>query len=105
MMINEELLYKLVGERVKALRQNLKITQEQLADEVGVTRTSITNIEKGLQRPPLQLLYKLSHTLVVDIVDLLPDIKDVIAQDGSSLEKVQKNEAIIQKIMSEIEGE
>ena len=38
-----------LGPTLKAMRRMRKMTQQQLADSVGLTRTSITNIEAGKQ--------------------------------------------------------
>ncbi len=72
MQVNETLLYHLIGENVKRQRVKVDITQAQLADAVGVLRTSIANIEAGRQKLPLHLLYKLCIVLGVEVVDILP---------------------------------
>lgn len=46
---------------VQKLRLRAKITQEQLAYEVGVTRQTIIAIEKGSYIPSLLLALKISH--------------------------------------------
>ena len=72
MQVNETLLYHLIGENVKRQRVKVDMTQAQLADAVGVLRTSIANIEAGRQKLPLHLLYKLCIELGVEVVDILP---------------------------------
>jgi transcriptional regulator with XRE-family HTH domain len=42
--------YRLFGMKVEQLRSMLGITQQDLAKRIGVTRTSITNVESGNQR-------------------------------------------------------
>lgn len=81
-MIDEKRLYKVLGERLKYLRENQdfstdKLTQAKLADEVGLERTSITNIEKGNQKVPLHVLYKICAVLQIQINDLLPNVSDI----------------------------
>ena len=46
---------------VQSLRIRAKITQEQLAASVGVTRQTIIAIEKGSYIPSLLLAFKISH--------------------------------------------
>lgn len=66
----DERLYRLVGERVRARRGSL--TQSQLAERVGLGRTSITNLESGSQRMPLHYLARVADALGCDLRDLLP---------------------------------
>lgn len=65
-------IYREVGQLVRAHRLKKKFSQEGLAQKVGHTRTSITNIEAGRQRIPLDLLYRLATALQVDVRSLIP---------------------------------
>ena len=42
---------------IKKCRQDLNLTQQQLADKVGVRRETIVFLEKGKFNPSLQLAY------------------------------------------------
>ena len=48
------------------------MTQEAFAKAVGLSRTSITNIESGRQPVSLHTLYAMADILAVEIGDLLP---------------------------------
>jgi len=48
------------------------MTQDRLATLVGLSRTSITNIEKGRQRVSLHQLYRISDALGISPDMLLP---------------------------------
>lgn len=80
--IDVDRLYQRIGKAIHDLRQAKKprLTQAGLAELLGVTRTSITNIEKGGQRIPLHLLYMLCAKLSVQIWDVIPMVEDVVAQ-------------------------
>lgn len=65
-------LYSLVGQRVRKRRQDLATTQAELAQRIGVTRTSVTNLERGRQQMPLHQLLAIAHVLDVELADLLP---------------------------------
>lgn len=78
MNVDEGLLYRQIGERLRRVRGEIGVTQEQLAGAVGVLRTSITNIEAGKQKPPLHLLYKICATLGIEMTSVLPANSDVI---------------------------
>lgn len=66
-------MYEQVGKRVHAARARLGISQETLAKLVFLTRTSITNIERGRQRILLHTLMELASALRVPVTSLLPD--------------------------------
>jgi transcriptional regulator with XRE-family HTH domain len=68
--------YREVGRRVKNARKARSLTQEALASLVSLTRTSITNIEKGRQKILLHTLADLAKALQVDYAVLLPDNLD-----------------------------
>ena len=70
-------LYELLGQTIADKRDNKAFTQQQLADKVSLTRTSITNIERGRQHIQLHTLYLLAKALSVEVVDMLPSRKSV----------------------------
>jgi putative transcriptional regulator len=49
--------------RVRIVRMNLSITQEQLAKRVGATRQTIGLIEKGQYNPSLHLCMAIAREL------------------------------------------
>lgn len=67
--------YKEVGRRIleARLRRKPKLTQQGLADLVSLTRTSITNVEKGRQKFLLHTLADIARALQVEPASLLPE--------------------------------
>lgn len=59
-----------IDNRVRELRTNLGITQEQLADMVGIARQSIISIEKGRFQPTIETALRLSAALRVPVESL-----------------------------------
>ena len=57
---------------VQKIRKSKRITQEQLAEKVGVSTTWIGYIETGRYKPSLKLLYKIARVLGVKVKDLIP---------------------------------
>lgn len=55
---------------VRRLRRLADLTQQQLADQVGVTRQTILSIEKGNYTPSVALALKLAQALEVRVEDL-----------------------------------
>lgn len=76
-------MYRLLGSRLRTRRDALRMTQQQLADKVGVSRASIANIERGRQNVLLHHLYALAEALEMPgPTDLLPSVvKDDKATD------------------------
>ena len=62
------------NELTNCLRQlrfsNGQITQQQLADKVGVTRQTIIAIESGKYAPSLPLAFKLAQAFNIKIEDI-----------------------------------
>lgn len=56
--------------RVKELRTEQKMTQQQLADLVHVSSRTIISIEKGQYNPSLMLAYRMAQIFGVTIEDL-----------------------------------
>lgn len=59
------------GRAVRRLREERSLTQGELAKQIGLSRTSVTNLESGRQNPPLSLLPELSSALGVDVITLI----------------------------------
>ncbi len=51
------------GAQLRAARKQCEISQEALADQVGLHRTHVSLIERGLREPSLDTLAKLSRGL------------------------------------------
>jgi len=61
--------------KLKSIRQLKNLSQQQLADLVGVSRESIAAYENGRVRPSLPVLLKLAKVLGVKPEDLF-DLED-----------------------------
>ena len=57
--------FRLMGTRIKLLRRDKNITQEQLAEKTGVSTEHISRIETGSFRPSIALIEKLSEVFDV----------------------------------------
>lgn len=57
----------LVGKRVKELRNNLGISQEELADLAGLDRTYITSVECGRRNISIVNIQKLATALKITL--------------------------------------
>lgn len=67
-------LYAYVGHRVAERRNELRLTQADVARRIGLTRASLANIESGRQKVMLHHLYSLVEALELgSVTDLLPE--------------------------------
>ena len=72
-MDDQDAFYAEVGRRVRNARDKRGLTQEALATLVSLTRTSITNIEKGRQKLLAHTIMDLAIALKIPPATLLPD--------------------------------
>lgn len=75
-----EALYKEFGALLRKSRSDAHLTQSQVAERVGLTRTSITNIERGSQHCSLHQLYLLASAVGVEPVALLPNQQEALEE-------------------------
>ncbi len=86
-----------LGDNIFKLRKDCKLSQEQLAEKVDVTRQTISNWELGETSPNPEQLKLLSKALNVSIDELLNnDIKQVLVEKVNNTEKLAE---IIIKIL------
>jgi len=62
---------KQVGLNIKRLRLERGLSQEQFAFEVGLHRTYVSGLERGVRNPTILVIDKLSETLGVKPSELL----------------------------------
>lgn len=59
-------LKELIGVRIAVLRKAKKISQQKFADDAGLERSHLTNIEKGKKNISLSTLEKIFNALEID---------------------------------------
>jgi transcriptional regulator with XRE-family HTH domain len=80
--MNPESIYRHIGEVIRNRRRSSKprLTQETLAQRVGISRASLANIETGRQSVLVHQLYALAAVLKLDPSDFLPPANDAAAR-------------------------
>jgi transcriptional regulator with XRE-family HTH domain len=66
-----------LGDKIRNRRREAGLVQAQLAQMVGLSRGSVTNIEAGTQAPPPYRLALIADALRVGIADLMPTLGEV----------------------------
>lgn len=56
-----------IGEKLKVLRRGQKLTQQDVADRVGLSRATLSNYEIGRRTPHLKDLQKLADCFGVGL--------------------------------------
>lgn len=87
---------EILGERIKALRSGTHLTQEQVADKIGISRQKYARIENGTNNITLEILAQIAKVLGVQVADItrVLDETPVIAyrngDTSGSSEKLQR---------------
>ena len=66
-------LVRLIGRNVRRERQRQGLTQEALAVEAGMTRSYLSDLERGTRNPSVHALGLLARALRVGAADLLKE--------------------------------
>ncbi|MFN3249392.1 helix-turn-helix transcriptional regulator [Roseibium album] len=65
---------KMLGRNVQRIRQEKRLTQEQLAEISGFSQQYISGLEKGRRNPTIVTIYEIASALEVSHMDLVrPD--------------------------------
>lgn len=77
----QELNYKKIGERLRKLRKYMGLTQEQVADILGLGRDAILRIEKGDRKIDLQELIDFSKLYSISMDELTAEEHTINSND------------------------
>jgi len=59
-----------LSKRIQKLRKNTRLSQEDLAEKINISRTHMGHIEQGRRSPSLKVLTKIAKALRVKISEL-----------------------------------
>lgn len=80
-----EIDFKALGRRISMYRYQNNLTQEKLAEHVGLSTQSIGNIERGVKAPSITTFYRLMQALNVSASDLLNEDVARLEESGDVL--------------------
>lgn len=95
--------YENVGNKIRERRNFLKITQENLANDIGVSASFISDIENGRRKMSLETIIKISITLKTSLdYFVLDNVKDIKVKNQTKFDELknvletvdEKNESI-----------
>jgi DNA-binding XRE family transcriptional regulator len=65
-------IYKEIGSRIKMYRKMRHLTQQGLAEKIGVSRFAVIMYENGKECAPIERLYTIADVLGIMVLELLP---------------------------------
>ena len=77
-----------IGARIKAARERVHLTQEQLAEIIDISPTHMSVIERGVKTPKLDTFVRIANALGVSTDALLQDV--VVPANRSEERRVGK---------------
>ena len=82
-----------LGEKIKGLRKDTNITQEELAEKIGVSRQTVTKWESDLGMPDVENLKSIATLFNITIDELLDYKKeilgDIVLEENYSLDDIK----------------
>ena len=64
-----------ISQVIAQLRRDAKISQEELAHRAGIHRTYVSQIERGLKSPTLQILIQIANALDTSASQIIKDVE------------------------------
>lgn len=88
----------LIGERIKSARKEKSLTQQELADQLHISRSAISNWENERNYPDLQTIIQLSDILEISLDKLLKEDK-VMVKEISDEQRKNKSRKLALRII------
>lgn len=86
----------LLGKKIKDLRNKYRLTQTELATQIGVTKSTVAAYENDSRTPSYEVLLKLANVFKVSIDSLLLNRSEsIIDVNGLTTEQLQIIEHLI----------
>lgn len=94
--------YARLGSRIRELRAALGMTQQDLADQLNLARTSVTNIERGRQRLLADQLQAVASALRTNCDDLLQPSKVQVRGKASGFKGMPTVAEFVEEALDEL---
>ena len=90
------------NEKIIMLRKNKNLSQEDLGNELGVARQTISKWELGETAPEMDKLIKMSEIFEITLDDLIKDTEPNIDKNNDNNTNTQKLAGLVIKILKGI---
>jgi transcriptional regulator with XRE-family HTH domain len=96
--VKEEQFFRELGERIASARKAHGMTQQQLAEALGIAQQTLAHYEGGRSRVPASMLPTLAELLTFSFDELLGKPIEQQAGKGSSMSRLQQQIAAVEKL-------
>lgn len=76
-----------INNKIRKLRFELNLTQQEFADRIGISRPSLSNYEKGTRMPSMTVAQKICKEFNVSLSDIIDKDYSISASDSNLLKK------------------
>ncbi|MBA7672980.1 hypothetical protein ES703_81168 [subsurface metagenome] len=70
-MYNDDKKFRVIGQRIKRLREERGLIQKVLASRLGIGRSHLANLERGHEKPGRAMVWSLSRLFDVSMMDII----------------------------------
>lgn len=81
----------ILGAAIRKARMDEHISQEELAEKIGITPTHIKHIESGHRKPSIEILYRIVRILNMSLDDLF------FPEKNDGLEEYRKADRLMRR--------
>ena len=91
-----------LGQRIRKQRRELKISQQELAGQVDLAASYLSQIERGQITPSIETLRKISEALDTPLSDLLVEVgtKSTVVRRGKRLKLTLPGSGVVFELLS-----
>lgn len=69
---------KALASELQSMRQNRNLTQQDIADRIGTTRSRVANYEQGRRDVPLDIFFKYCDVCGTDAYEILDKVRKYV---------------------------
>ncbi|MCD6225525.1 HD domain-containing protein [bacterium] len=88
----------LLGEKIRSIRKSLKISQEELAQKIGVSNKTISAYESGRAIPPTKILLRISKVTNTPLQNFFSEKTEKEDSEKEELLRIIKQIGILKRI-------
>ncbi|WP_027093224.1 MULTISPECIES: helix-turn-helix domain-containing protein [Bacillales] len=95
---------KLLGERIRRIRKEKGLSQEQLGELAGLSEKYIGQVERGEKNLTIESQYKIAHGLNLSLEELFRSLDPIVREDalGELLELLSNRPKADQSMILEV---